>query len=89
MGNEANNSIVNFHVVINNINCKGIDVVDLVKYVLDKKCEAVQVYNNNGHSIVIADFLDTIHNYQAKMELVLEYDKTTIHEINQADNSLA
>lgn len=71
-----------YHVVIDDINCKGINVVDLVKHVLNEKCETIQTYKkDNGHFIVTADFLDNMRNSQAKMNLVLEYDEMTIYQV--------
>lgn len=71
-----------YHVVIDDINCKGINVVDLVKHVLNKKCETIQTFKkDNGHFIVTADFLDNMRNSQAKMNLVLEYDEMTIYQV--------
>ena len=74
--------VLKYNVVIDNINCKGIDVVDLVKNILNKKDEIVHVYNNdNGHFMVKEDFWDSISNKQSRMNLILEYDKDMIYEV--------
>lgn len=84
---------IRYYVVIDDIDCKGINVVDLVKHVLNKKCESVHTYKeDNGHFIVTADFLDNMRNSQAKMRLVLEYDEITIYKVKlgmyQCENDL-
>ena len=91
--NESNTEGVSYLVVINDIDCKGINVVDLVKHVLNKKCDIFHTYKkDNGHFIVTADFLDNMRNSQAKMNLVLEYNETTIYEVKlgiyQCENDL-
>ena len=79
---KINTEGISYYVVIDDINCKGINVVDLVKHVLNKKCETIQTYKkDNGHFIVTADFLDNMRNGQAKMNLVLEYDEMTIYQV--------
>lgn len=91
--NKANMEGIGYLVVINDIDCKGINVIDLVKHVLNKKCEVFHTYKkDNGHFIVSADFLDNIRNSQTKMNLVLEYDEITIYEVKlgiyQCENDL-
>lgn len=79
---KTNTEEINYHVVIDDINCKGIDVVDLVKHILNKKCEVIKTCKkDSGHVIVTADFSDDIRNSKAKMNLVLEYDEETIYEV--------
>lgn len=80
--NEINIEGIRYHVVITDIDCKGIDVVELVKHVLNKKCETVHTYKNeSGHFIVTADFFDNVRNSQTKMNLTLEYDELTIYKV--------
>ena len=91
--NETNMEGIGYLVVINDIDCKGINVIDLVKHVLNKKCEVFHTHKkDNGHFIVSADFLDNIRNSQTKMNLVLEYDEITIYEVKlgiyQCENDL-
>ncbi|HIS63460.1 MAG TPA: hypothetical protein IAC14_14705 [Candidatus Scybalomonas excrementigallinarum] len=74
--------IINYHIVKDNIDCKGINIVDLVKHILNKKCEIVNTdKKENGHFIATADFWDDMRNSQVKMNLVLEYDEMTIYEV--------
>lgn len=91
--NKTNTEGIRYHIVINDIDCKGINVADLVKHVLKKKCESIHtVKKDDGHLIVTADFLDNMRNSQAKMNLMLEYDEITIYEIKlgiyQSENDL-
>lgn len=90
---KTNTEWINYHVVIDAINCKGINVVDLVKHILNNKCEVIKTHKkDNGHIIVTADFADYIRNNKAKMNLVLEYDEETIYEVKlgtyQCENDL-
>lgn len=90
---KTNTEEIRYHIVIDDIDCKGINVVDLVKHVLKKKCENIYtVKKDDGHFIVTADFLDNIRNNQAKMNLMLEYDEMTIYEVKlgiyQSENNL-
>lgn len=79
---KANADKVSYFSVENDIDCKGIDVVELVKHILNKKCENYYISDmNNGHFIVSGDFLDNMRNSQVKMNLVLEYDETIIYEV--------
>ena len=51
--NETNMEGIGYLVVINDIDCKGINVIDLVKHVLNKKCEVFHTHKkDNGHFIV-------------------------------------
>lgn len=91
--NKSNTVRIRYHIVIDDIDCKGINVVDLVKHILNKKCQTIYTSEkDNGHFIVTADFLDRVHNSQAKMNLVLEYNETTIYEVKlgiyQRENDL-
>mgnify|MGYP003290390900 CR=1 FL=1 len=71
-----------YYVVIDDINCNGINVVDLVKHILNMKNETVHVNNrDNEHFIVTANFSDNIRNSQAELNLVLEYDEKTIYQL--------
>ncbi|MCR0205016.1 hypothetical protein MKC66_09840 [[Clostridium] innocuum] len=90
---ETNKVVVRYHIIINDIDCKGINVVDLVKHILNKKCEGIRTSkNDNGHFIVTADFLDSMRNNQVKMKIALEYDEKTIYEVKlgiyQCENDL-
>lgn len=74
--------IINYHLVIDNINCEGINVVDLVKHILKTKCEFVEINKeDNGRFIVTVDFFDIMRGSQVKMNLVLEYDEVCIYNI--------
>lgn len=69
-------------VIIKDIDCKGINVIDLVKHVLNKKCNNIYTQKmENKHIIVSADFFDDMRNRQVEMSLVLDYDESTIYEI--------
>ena len=51
--NETDMEGIGYLVVINDIDCKGINVIDLVKHVLNKKCEVFHTHKkDNGHFIV-------------------------------------
>lgn len=53
------------NVIIKDINCKGINVVDLVKHILNKKCNNIYTQKmENKHIIVSADFFDDMRNRQ-------------------------
>ncbi|MBD5162219.1 MAG: hypothetical protein HDT14_09445 [Oscillibacter sp.] len=80
--NEAVAEGIHYPIVLNDIDCKGIDVINLVKHVLYKKCEVFHASkNDNGHVIVTADFSDDMRNSQVRMNLVLEYDEKTVYEV--------
>lgn len=69
-------------VIINDIDCKGINVVELVKHVLNKKCDNICTQKmEDKHIVVTADFLDDMRNKKVRMNLMVEYDESTIHEI--------
>lgn len=81
------------NVIIKDINCKGINVVDLVKHILNKKCNNIYTQKmENKHIIVSADFFDDMRNRQVNMSLLLDYDESTIYEvkleIHQDENDL-
>lgn len=81
------------NVIINDINCKGINVVDLVKHILNKKCNNFYTQNTENKRIVVtADFFDDMRNKQINMRLILDYDELTIYEvkleIHQDENDL-
>lgn len=80
-------------VIFKDINCKGINVFDLVKHVLDKKCNSIYTQNmENKHVLATADFSDEMRNRQVDMSLTLDYDESTIYEvkleIHQDENDL-
>lgn len=80
-------------VIIKDINCKGINVVDLVKQIMNKKSNTIYTQNmENNHMVVTADFFDNMRNRQVNMSLILEYDELTIYqaklEIHQDENDL-
>ena len=90
---KVNADKVSYFTVENDIDCKGIDVVELVKHILNKKCENYYISDmDNGHFIVSGNFLDNMGNSQVKMKLVLEYDETKIYEVKlgiyQLENKL-
>lgn len=69
-------------VIIKDIDCKGINVVDLVRHVLNKKCDNIYTQKmENKHIVVSADFFDDMRNRQVNMSLALDYDETTIYEV--------
>ena len=81
------------NVIIKDINCKRINVVDLVKHILNKKCNNIYTQKmENKHIIVSADFFDDMRNRQVNMSLLLDYDESTIYEvkleIHQDENDL-
>lgn len=81
------------NVIIKDINCKGINVVDLVKHILNKKCNNIYTQKmENKHIIVSADFFDDMRNRPVNMSLLLDYDESTIYEvkleIHQDENDL-
>ena len=79
---KVNADKVSYFSVENDIDCKGIDVVELVKHILNKKCENYYISDMaNGHFIVSGNFLDNMRNSQVNMNLVLEYDETKIYEV--------
>ena len=70
------------NVIIKDINCKGINVVDLVKHILNKKCNNIYIQKmENKYIIATADFSDEMRNKQINMSLILNYDETTIYEV--------
>ncbi len=80
-------------VIITDINCKGINVVELVKHVLYKKYRNIQIRKKeNQHIVVRADFFDDMRNRQIDMSLILDYDESNIYEIrleiHQDENNL-
>lgn len=69
-------------VIIRDIDCKGINVVELVKHILDKKCENVCTQSmENKHFVVTASFVDDMRNKPVTLNLLLDYDESTIYEI--------
>lgn len=80
--NETKRNQISNPVVIKDIDCNGINVVDLVKHILNKKCNNFCTNKkDDGHIIVTADFSDNMRNNQVNMNLELEYDETTIYEV--------
>lgn len=70
------------YVIIDNIDCKGVNVVELVKHILNKKCEDVQIKKtDDGHFIVTAEFEDKLRDKLMGMKFIVEYDNTTIYEV--------
>ena len=81
------------NVVIKDINCKGINIVDLVKHILNKKCNNIYVQNmGNNHTVVTTDFFDEMRKRQINMRLILDYDEENIYElkleVNQDEKDL-
>ncbi len=79
------------NVIIKDIDCKGINVVELVKYVLNKKCDSICTQNmDDRHFVVTATFTDNMRNKPVRLNLLLDYDELTIYEIkleiNQDEN---
>ena len=69
-------------VVFRDIDCKGINVADLIKYLLDKTCESFEIKNDEGKkSIVLAKIKTNLRNNEVVLQLKIEYDETTIYEI--------
>ncbi len=69
-------------VIIKDIDCKGINVVDLVKHILNKKCNDICTQKmENKHIVVTADYFDDMRNRQVKMNLMLDYDESTIYKV--------
>lgn len=69
-------------VVINDIDCKGVDVVELIKHTLDKKCDSfITKKDDEGHFCVTAGFKSELRNKEIDLVLDLNYDKTTIYEL--------
>ena len=69
-------------VSIKDIDCKGINVVDLVKHILNKKCNSVFTKKlDNGNIEASANFIDNMRNNEVNMSLKLNYDNFTIYEI--------
>lgn len=73
---------MHYPLVLKDIDCKGVNVVDLVKHILNKKCETMFTEKKgDGRFIVIAGFFADIRNKQSKMSFVLEYDEINIYEV--------
>lgn len=69
-------------VIVKNIDCKGIDVVKLVGHILNIKCDTINTKSTeNEHTIAIANFLDKLRNKPVNMQLTLDYDESTIYEV--------
>lgn len=70
------------NVIIKDIDCKGINVANLVKHILNKKCNNFCTKKmENKHIVVTANFLDNMRNGSVNMSLTLDYDEVTIYEI--------
>ena len=70
------------NVIIKDIDCKGINVVELVKHILNKKCDNICTQNmENKHFVVTATFIDNMRNKPVRLNLLLDYDELTIYEI--------
>lgn len=79
---DAQKGEMHYPLVLNDIDCKGVNVVDLVKHILNKKCESMLTEKkDDGHFTVTADFLADIRNKQSKMSFILEYDEVNIYEV--------
>lgn len=78
-------------VVIKDVDCKGVDVVALVKHTIDKKCASFVIRKDEDeHFIISAVFKAELRNKEVDLSLEINYDENTIYyiilDINQADD---
>lgn len=79
-------------VVIRDVDCKGVDVVALVKHTIDKKCASFVIRKDEDeHFIISAVFKAELRNKEVDLSLEINYDENTIYyiilDINQADDA--
>lgn len=69
-------------VIERDIDCKGIDIVNLVKSVFARKCTTICTKTqNNGYIFATANFTDYMRNKEVTLNLEIEYDTFTIYQI--------
>ena len=69
-------------VVINNIDCKGVDVVALVKHTLEKKCDSFFSRLDEDNCFTIsAEFKAELRKTEVTFLMDIKYDEETIHSI--------